>query len=174
VANDWHVGRTLRTLAGSRLFFSPAARRSRIAGPVELIAITAATLGARVAPAAAARAATRMGQSLLRPPSVKGWDGGRSWINAGTWIARHNLLVRVAGAQVDAQEGLEVDLAQAFGVPSDARDAARRVARGLFAGDADEAFGARLVEAAERAPNPLRALADAAALALTAPEYHLV
>ncbi len=34
-----------------------------------------------------------MGQQLLQPPSVKGWDGGRAWINTSTLFVRHNILV---------------------------------------------------------------------------------
>src|SRR5262249_34840641 len=90
---DWNLERTLRTLLASRLFFSPAGRRARIAGPVELVAVAARALGARISPRDGARWASGMGQSLFRPPSVKGWDGGRAWIHSGSWIARHNALV---------------------------------------------------------------------------------
>lgn len=31
-----------------------------------------------------------MGQDLLAPPSVKGWDGGEAWINTSTLLARVN------------------------------------------------------------------------------------
>lgn len=31
-----------------------------------------------------------MGQDLLSPPNVKGWDGGRAWINTNTMLARFN------------------------------------------------------------------------------------
>ena len=31
-----------------------------------------------------------MGQDLLDPPSVKGWDGGPAWINTATLLARIN------------------------------------------------------------------------------------
>jgi uncharacterized protein (DUF1800 family) len=34
-----------------------------------------------------------IGQSLFHPPNVKGWDGGRAWINSSTLIGRSNLLV---------------------------------------------------------------------------------
>jgi uncharacterized protein (DUF1800 family) len=33
-----------------------------------------------------------MGQRLFFPPSVKGWDGGRSWINTSTLFVRQNVL----------------------------------------------------------------------------------
>src|SRR6202012_3532570 len=32
----------------------------------------------------------QMGQNLFNPPSVKGWDGGESWINTATMLARIN------------------------------------------------------------------------------------
>lgn len=42
----------------------------------------------------------KMGQDLFRPPNVKGWDGGRTWINASTILARYNFLADlVAGGQ---------------------------------------------------------------------------
>jgi hypothetical protein len=31
-----------------------------------------------------------MGQQLYAPPNVKGWEGGRSWLNTATVLARHN------------------------------------------------------------------------------------
>ena len=34
-----------------------------------------------------------VGQALFNPPNVKGWDGGRAWINSSTLIGRSNLLV---------------------------------------------------------------------------------
>lgn len=33
-----------------------------------------------------------IGQGLLYPPSVKGWDGGRTWINSSTLLGRSNLV----------------------------------------------------------------------------------
>ncbi|MFN7614296.1 MAG: DUF1800 family protein, partial [Phycisphaerae bacterium] len=33
-----------------------------------------------------------MGQRIFFPPSVKGWDGGRTWINTSTLFVRQNIL----------------------------------------------------------------------------------
>ncbi|MCC6969376.1 MAG: DUF1800 family protein [Phycisphaerales bacterium] len=33
-----------------------------------------------------------MGQNILFPPSVKGWEGGRSWVNTSTMFVRQNIL----------------------------------------------------------------------------------
>jgi uncharacterized protein (DUF1800 family) len=41
-----------------------------------------------------------MGQELLAPPSVKGWDGGETWINSATWqdrVAFADRMSRVPG-----------------------------------------------------------------------------
>jgi Protein of unknown function (DUF1800) len=38
----------------------------------------------------AATACTKQGQELFAPPSVKGWDGGSSWINSSTLLERLN------------------------------------------------------------------------------------
>jgi uncharacterized protein (DUF1800 family) len=110
----WDVGHTLRTLLASRLFFSAAARRSRIAGPVELAAVAARGLDAGIAPRCAARLAADMGQSLFRPPSVKGWEGGRAWIHSGHWIARHNALVAISAADGAGGSDTRLDLASLF------------------------------------------------------------
>lgn len=98
VGSAWNLEATLRRLLRSRLFFSAHSRRSRISGPVECLVSAARALSARARPAALARATSRMGQSLFRPPSVEGWKGGRSWLDVGTWIARHNALVELVEA----------------------------------------------------------------------------
>ncbi len=162
VERDWNVRATLEVLLASRLFFSPAARRSRIAAPVECLAITARTLAARLAPRKAAEAARAMGQSLFRPPSVKGWDGGRAWINAGTWVARHDALfelARGAGGLVSVAEPAEVP---------------RNVLEVLLP-DLDPApFTPVLERAARRAQDLESALELVTALVLTSPEFQMV
>ena len=36
-----------------------------------------------------------LGQELFYPPNVKGWDGGRTWINSSTLLGRASLLPRL-------------------------------------------------------------------------------
>ncbi len=171
VENEWHVGRTLRILLSSELFFSPAARRSRIAGPVELVAVTARTLGARIAPSLAADWAAQMGQGLFRPPSVKGWDGGRAWIHAGTWIARHNALVRLARAHGEPGAGIEVDLGRATGA-SVQEEVPARVLLLLLPDVEDDRLSALLSRTATTG-DLARSLVASVAVVLTSPEYQL-
>jgi uncharacterized protein (DUF1800 family) len=164
VAREWSVGRTLETLLRSRLFFSSAARRSRIAGPVELVAGVARALAAGIAPLEAARAAARMGQALFRPPSVKGWDGRRAWIHAGTWVARHNAAVEIASSP-------RADLAARHG--DDRTQRGERAVEVLLDGEASGELRDALRSVADAAPSLERARADVVTTLLLAPEAHL-
>lgn len=86
------LGVTMRALFTSQAFYSPENRQSIVKSPTEFVvgALRAmgrpkledkqylnltATLG-------------RMGQALLYPPTVKGWDGGREWINDSSLLLR--------------------------------------------------------------------------------------
>ncbi len=171
---DWRIGATVERILRSRLFFGPEARRARIAGPVELVAITVRALGARVAPRDAAEAAAEMGQSLFRPPSVKGWDGGRTWINAGTWLARHNALADVAAAHRGESDAVEVDLSVALGAAESRDEVAAMVVGNLVPDLDDPAYVNALRAGAESCESVDDALALVTAAVLTSPEYHLL
>jgi uncharacterized protein (DUF1800 family) len=168
---EWSVARTLEVLLASELFFSSAARRSRIAGPVELVAATARALDARIAPRLAARMASDMGQALFRPPSVKGWDGGRHWIHSGTWIARHNALVELATAAQVGDGRVHVDLERSFGDALDALPG--RALAALIPDGSSPRLEQTLASAARGARDANHARQVVAAVVLTAPEYHL-
>lgn len=150
-ANEWDVGRTLHTLLASRLFHSEHARRTRIAGPVELLAVAVRSLEARVPPARIARQAGAMGQALFRPPSVKGWDGGRAWIHTGSWIARHNALVELA----------------------EASEPGARPHAELLPGRPSPELAAGLERIADEAASTREARTTSLALVLTSPEFQL-
>ncbi|HVS17343.1 MAG TPA: DUF1800 domain-containing protein [Planctomycetota bacterium] len=168
IERGWSVRSTLEVLLASRLFFAPETRHARIAGPVELCAITLRGLDARVPARDVVRACARMGQSLYRPPSVKGWDGGRAWIHAGTWLARHDLL---AGLVLESSR---VDLEACFGTPRPVERFVERLCDSLLLRDPGPAFREAVTSAVDAAPDDDTALARGAALVLTSPEYQLV
>ncbi|MDA1267261.1 MAG: DUF1800 domain-containing protein [Planctomycetota bacterium] len=169
VGQDWNIERTLEQLLRSELFLGPTSRRARISGPVEMLAITLINLGGSraVAPRKLARAATEMGQALYRPPSVKGWDGGRAWIHAGTWLARHNHLTDLA-----REHGDEFDFTS--GISESATEMPDLVLAQLLPDGASDELVALARRAAEEADEHREALRRIVALVLTAPEYHLV
>jgi uncharacterized protein (DUF1800 family) len=86
----------VRTLVGSRAFYSPEARRSIVKSPVLLAVGAARSLSLRPDTTELADRLSGLGQSLYAPPSVKGWDGGRTWLNAATLIGRANLAAELA------------------------------------------------------------------------------
>jgi len=56
----------------------------------------------------AAQAASNMGQRLFEPPSVKGWDGGRAWIDSASMLVRMNAAQAATGM---TEDGLGFDAA---------------------------------------------------------------
>jgi hypothetical protein len=65
-----------------------------------------------------------MGQRLFMPPSVKGWDGGRSWINTSTMFVRQNIMTfLITGKKpVGYDSSAQTDIFEALAaLPSSAR-----------------------------------------------------
>lgn len=82
----------LRTLLLSEHFYDAANRLAHVKSPVELVVGMARSLGAPVRDLGIViDALDLMGQNVFYPPSVKGWDGGRSWINTSTLFVRQNI-----------------------------------------------------------------------------------
>ncbi len=90
-AKDYNVARLVETMLRSNLFFSGQAYRQRIKGPLEFGLGIIKALEGMVSATQLAQDAANLGQDLCHPPTVKGWTGGRYWINAATLVGRHNL-----------------------------------------------------------------------------------
>jgi uncharacterized protein (DUF1800 family) len=89
----------LRTMLTSRLFFSAESRGRRVKSPVELAIGLLRCLNGSANTVELAAALQQLGQGLLYPPSVKGWDGGRTWINSSTLLGRSNLVRALLSGQ---------------------------------------------------------------------------
>lgn len=84
----------IRKLLLSEHFYDPINMGMKIKSPSELLVGSVRSLGVPVRDIGiVSDAMDLMGQSLFYPPSVKGWDGGRSWINTSTMFVRQNTLV---------------------------------------------------------------------------------
>jgi uncharacterized protein (DUF1800 family) len=99
LGTDWKAtGFDLRALArqffGSRLFFAAEFRGTLIKSPLQFYLGLLQDLGLEVAPLPRQALAPlrQMGQMLYQPPNVRGWVGGRSWINSSTLAARRQLV----------------------------------------------------------------------------------
>jgi uncharacterized protein (DUF1800 family) len=91
-ASDLEIAPLVRRIVGSNLFFSPHALARKVRSPVELAVGMARALELDVNSQQLTRALGELGQQPLFPPSVKGWDGGRTWINSSTLLGRVNLV----------------------------------------------------------------------------------
>lgn len=92
VASRYQLKPMLRRLLLSEHFYDRAIMHGRIKSPAELVVGTIRSLGAPARDLGILNdAMDLMGQSLFYPPSVKGWDGERSWINTSTLFVRQNI-----------------------------------------------------------------------------------
>ena len=86
----WLAGR----LFGSRLFFAPEFRGEFIKSPVQFYLGLMQDLELTVLPVPryVINPLRQMGQVLFVPPNVRGWVGGRAWINSASLAARRTLV----------------------------------------------------------------------------------
>jgi uncharacterized protein (DUF1800 family) len=96
LANDWNIKTVLREMVTSRMFFSEWAYRSKIKSPAELVIGSAIEMGGKPNMAFLRESMAKMGQNILFPPNVKGWDGEESWINSNTVLVRFNFGMAIA------------------------------------------------------------------------------
>jgi hypothetical protein len=93
-AKRYEIRPILKTLFRSQHFYAKDNRLSVVKSPTQLMVQTIRSLGTPVREMSAlAQAGDLMGQQLFQPPSVKGWDGGRAWINTATLFVRQNVVV---------------------------------------------------------------------------------
>ena len=90
-AKDYDVSKLVETMLRSNLFFSPAAYRQRIKSPVEFALGIVKGLEELAATAPLGADLAVLGQNLYHPPSIRGWQGGRVWLNTATLLGRGNL-----------------------------------------------------------------------------------
>jgi uncharacterized protein (DUF1800 family) len=81
----------LRTMFLSEEFYADAVVGSQVKSPVQwLVGSVRLLQRAMPPPIVSAEMIRTLGQDLLAPPNVKGWDGGLSWITTNTLLARYN------------------------------------------------------------------------------------
>ena len=95
--SDYDIAALVKTVLGSRLFFSEHAYRKRVKWPVECaLGAVRSAIGERIPLADLVDSLAKMGQTLFAPPNVKGWRTGTDWLNSATLLARNNFAERVA------------------------------------------------------------------------------
>ena len=104
---DWEIKPIIEAIFMSEHFYDESNMNSIIKSPVQLIVQAMRTLNPPQRSKMIrnlAISADLMGQRLFAPPSVKGWDGGRAWINTSTMFMRQNtLLYLLTGQRPDGE-----------------------------------------------------------------------
>ena len=92
-ADKFQIAPFLETIFLSKDFYSPAAYGKQIKSPTQLVISTYKKLGITGAPTFPSfpTMIAQLGQSIFYPPNVKGWDGGKAWINPATIFERENV-----------------------------------------------------------------------------------
>ena len=175
---DYDVSKLVSTMLRSNLFFSSAAYRRRIKGPVEFALGIVQGLEASVSTTQLGQDLAALGQNLYCPPTVKGWQGDRHWINNATLVGRSNLaLALLAGSKPYGDKLAPSAIAEKHGYSSP--EAARKFLLDLFLqGDVEDsvrkvllktALGPATLDGGE----PSRWLRQFAHRVVTLPEFQL-
>lgn len=101
IDTKWDIKTTLREMISSEMFFSDWAYRSKIKSPIELVVGATVAVGGKANMKFLRDTTTLMGQNILFPPNVKGWDGQEVWINSTTVLLRFNFGLSLSTQHAD-------------------------------------------------------------------------
>ncbi|TWT59101.1 hypothetical protein KOR42_24900 [Thalassoglobus neptunius] len=90
--NGLNIAPVLKRILSSQLFYSPHSVARKVRSPVEFSVGFLRALEGSTDQYALTSGLSELGQVPFFPPNVKGWDGGRTWINSSTLLARSNLI----------------------------------------------------------------------------------
>ena len=90
--NDWQIGPVIEMMLSSNLFYSEHVVAQKVRSPIEFSLGFLRSLEGTTNLLELTTDLNDLGQTLFFPPNVKGWDGGRAWINSSTLLARANLV----------------------------------------------------------------------------------
>jgi Protein of unknown function (DUF1800) len=97
--SDYDTGKLVERMLRSNQFFSKDVYRTKVKSPIEFAVGIVRSLEGNVGPLSLANALETLGQVLFAPPSVKGWDGGATWLNGQTLLFRQNLALALTSTE---------------------------------------------------------------------------
>jgi len=91
--SNYSIKALMTEVLNSDAFWAKRYRGNMIKSPIDLMIGTLRTLPfAKLPDKELAHILSLLGQDLFDPPTVKGWDGGKSWIDTQTLLVRTSLL----------------------------------------------------------------------------------
>jgi uncharacterized protein (DUF1800 family) len=171
--HEWQVDRVVRRILSSRLFYSPHAIGRKVRSPVDVAVGLLRSLEASTNTLELAADLRQNGQGLFFPPSVKGWEGGRTWINSSTILGRANMAGRLlASRQTRFAAGTLAEYAERLGAT--AADRALDILDELFlARPLSASARQRLTSLYEKSPDRSRAFGSVIHAMTTLAEFQL-
>jgi uncharacterized protein (DUF1800 family) len=174
--SDFDIGAVVSTILSSQAMYSSQAIGHRVRSPVELAIGLLRTLEASTNMVQLAPRLGELGQLPFFPPSVKGWDGGRQWINASTLVGRANLMRGLVTSGETRWRHETLDGWVAAQGWRDPRELVEGLAELLVAVRLDEATRDRLVTIAQDRGGGIgdsRAIGDMLSAVAALPEFQL-
>ncbi len=92
VNGNYQIGPIISKILSSHLFYSEHSVGHKVRSPIEFAVGFLRTLNGSTNLNELTSGMSELGQIPFFPPNVKGWDGGRTWINSSTLLARANLI----------------------------------------------------------------------------------
>jgi uncharacterized protein (DUF1800 family) len=106
VKSKGNTATVLREIFNSEEFYAPRNRYALVKSPVEYVVGALRASNAKLQPAhqrGVVNMMSQLYQTLLDPPNVKGWDGGREWIDDSSILNRLKFVGAVISANLPAQ-----------------------------------------------------------------------
>ena len=91
----WRLDALAGLVFSSKLFYEPSFRGNLVKSPVRFYLGMCQDLGVDIYPFPPDQKLLMLaaaGQDPFNPPTVRGWLGGRTWLNPSTWLARAQLV----------------------------------------------------------------------------------
>jgi uncharacterized protein (DUF1800 family) len=130
--NDFNMAPVFSTLFRSKVFYADRSYRALVKSPVEFVIGSYKLFGVTEVGRDAIPVLRRMGQVPFHPPSVKGWDGGASWLNTQTVLARENFASALMANGMQGKNFLSAP-------PASVKDTTRLLSSEILQGDASQA-----------------------------------
>ncbi len=172
--SELQIGPVIERILASNIFYSPFAVGRKVRSPVELGIGLLRCLHGSSNLDQVAQHLDDIGQAVFYPPNVKGWDGGRTWINTSTLLGRSNLVGELLRNEATRFGGQTLEtLAKKNGVSSPGK-LIEWLDELLLAVPLDDSARKELLAFAEQTTgNPSRRIAELIQTLSTVPQFHL-
>ena len=145
LATNGSIREVLRTILLAPEMYEPAAYRSIIKSPTEVMVGLRRALEAPLDSRAETDTGRLLGQLIYEPPNPAGWTGGGDWINATTILGRANYAARITAVRGDNIPDIPA-LFRRNGVTGSAASVVDWTLDLLVGGDADNATRGLLLD----------------------------